>query len=52
MSFNKVVNGVTFTSDNFTNIDVSFDKKGFFTYLYISTTSRRFHSIEGISRYK
>ena len=41
MSFNKTVNGVTFTSDNFTNIDVSFDKKGFFTYIYISTTDNQ-----------
>ena len=41
MSFIKVVNGVTFTSDKFTNIDVNFDKKGFFTYIYISTTDNQ-----------
>lgn len=38
MSFNKVVNGVTFTSDNYTNIDVRVEKQRAFTYIYISTT--------------
>jgi len=38
MSFSKVVNGVTFTSSNFTNIDVNFEKQGAKTYIYISTT--------------
>ena len=51
MSFDKVVNGVTFTSDNFTNIDVSFDKKGFFTYLYISTTDNHTFNNDTTSDY-
>ena len=45
MSFNKTVNGVTFTSDNFTNIDVRFEKQGAFTYIYISTTDN--HAFNG-----
>ena len=51
MSFNKVVNGVTFTSDNFTNIDVSFENKGFFTYIYISTTDNQTFNNDTISDY-
>ena len=51
MSFNKVVNGVTFTSDNFTNIDVSFEKKGYFTYIYISTTDNQTFNNDTISDY-
>lgn len=51
MSFNKVVNGVTFTSDNFTNIDVSFEKKGFFTYIYISTTNNQTFNNDTTSDY-
>lgn len=51
MSFNKVVNGVTFTSDNFTNIDVSFDKKGFFTYIYINTTDNQAFNNDTTSDY-
>ena len=51
MSFNKVINGVTFTSDNYTNIDVSFDKKGFFTYLYISTTDNHTFNNDTTSDY-
>lgn len=38
MSFNKVVNGVTFTSDNYTNIDVRVERTRILTYIYISTT--------------
>lgn len=45
MSFNKTVNGVSFTSDNFTNIDVRFEKQGAFTYIYISTTDN--HAFNG-----
>lgn len=51
MSFSKVVNGVTFTSDNFTNIDVSFDQKGVFTYLYISTTDNHTFNSDTTSDY-
>lgn len=51
MSFNKVVNGVTFTSDNFNNIDVSFDKKGFFTYIYINTTDNQAFNNDTTSDY-
>lgn len=51
MSFNKVVNGVTFTSDNFTNIDVSFETKGFFTYIYISTTDNQAFNNDTTSDY-
>ena len=51
MSFNKVVNGVTFTSDNFTNIDVSFEKKGYFTYIYISTTDNQTFNNDTTSDY-
>ena len=51
MSFNKTVNGVTFTSDNFTNIDVSFDKKGYFTYIYISTTDNQDFNNDTLSNY-
>ena len=51
MSFIKTVNGVTFTSDNFTNIDVSFDKKGYFTYIYISTTDNQTFNNDTTSDY-
>ena len=51
MSFNKVVNGVTFTSDNYTNIDVSFETKGFFTYIYISTTDNQTFNNVTLSEY-
>lgn len=51
MSFNKVVNGVTFTSDNFTNIDVSFETKGYFTYIYISATDNQTFNNVTISDY-
>lgn len=51
MSFNKVVNGVTFTSDNFTNIDVRFEKTRFFTYIYISTTDNHAFNSTRISAY-
>ena len=51
MSFNKVVNGVTFTSDNFTNIDVRFERQGAFTYIYISTTDNHAFNSTRISDY-
>lgn len=51
MSFNKVVNGVTFTSDNFTNIDVRFERQGAFTYIYISTTDNHAFNSTTISNY-
>lgn len=51
MSFNKTVNGVTFTSDNFTNIDVRFEKNGAFTYIYISTTDNHAFNSTRISDY-
>ena len=51
MSFNKVVNGVTFTSDKFTNIDVTFEKTRFFTYIYISTTDNHAFNSTRISDY-
>ena len=51
MSFNKVVNGVTFTSDNFTHIDVRFEKTRFFTYIYISTTDNHAFNSTRISDY-
>lgn len=38
MSFNQTVNGVTFTSDNYANLDIRFEKDRAFTYIYISTT--------------
>ena len=38
MSFNQTVNGVTFTSDKYDNLDIRFEKDRAFTYLYISTT--------------
>lgn len=51
MSFNKVVNGVTFTSDNYTNIDVRFEKQRAFTYIYISTTDNHAFNSTTISNY-
>ena len=51
MSFNKVVNGVTFTSDNFTNIDVTFERTGFLSYIYISTTDNHGFNTTRISEY-
>lgn len=51
MSFNKTVNGVTFTSDNFTNINVRFEKNGAFTYIYISTTDNHAFNSTRISDY-
>lgn len=51
MSFNKTVNDVTFTSDNFTNIDVNFEIKGFFTYIYISTTDNQSFNSSATSDY-
>ena len=51
MSFNKTVNGITFTSDNFTNIDVRFEKTRAFTYIYISTTDNHAFNSTRISDY-
>ena len=51
MSFNKTVNGVTFTSNIFTNIDVSLEKNRAFTYLYISTTDNHAFNSTRISDY-
>ena len=51
MSFNKTVNGITFTSDIFTNIDVSLEKDRAFTYLYISTTDNHAFNSTRISDY-
>ena len=51
MSFSKVVNGVTFTSSNFTNIDVNFEKQGAKTYIYISTTDNHAFNSTTISDY-
>lgn len=51
MSFNKVVNGVTFTSDNFTNIDVRVERTRIITYLYISTTDNHAFNSTTISNY-
>lgn len=51
MSFNKVVNGVTFTSDIYTNIDVRFEKQRAFTYIYISTTDNHAFNSTTISDY-
>lgn len=51
MSFNKVVNGVTFTSDNFTNIDVRFERTRILTYIYISTTDNHAFNSTTISDY-
>ena len=51
MSFKKVVNGITFTSDKFTNIDVRFEKTRAFTYIYISTTDNHAFNSTRISDY-
>lgn len=51
MSFNKVVNGITFTSDNFTNIDVRFERTRILTYIYISTTDNHAFNSTTISDY-
>lgn len=51
MSFNKVVNGVTFTSDNYTNIDVRFERTRILTYIYISTTDNHAFNSTTISNY-
>ena len=51
MSFNKTVNGITFTSDIFTNIDVRFEKDRAITYLYISTTDNHAFNSTTISDY-
>ena len=51
MSFNKTVNGITFTSDNFTNIDVRFEKTRAFTYIYISTTDNHAFNSTRLSDY-
>lgn len=51
MSFNKVINGITFTSDNFTNIDVSFERTRLLTYISISTTDNHVFNSTTISDY-
>ena len=51
MSFNKTVNGITFTSNIFTNIDVRFEKDRAITYLYISTTDNHAFNSTTISDY-
>ena len=38
MSFNQTVNGVTFTSDKYANLNIRFETDRAFTYIYISTT--------------
>ena len=51
MSFNQTVNGVTFTSDNYTNIDVRFERTRIVTYVYISTTDNSIFNSITISDY-
>ena len=51
MSFKQTVNGVTFTSDIFSNLDVRFEKTRFFTYIYISTTDNHAFNSTTISNY-
>lgn len=51
MSFNKVVNGVTFTSDNYSNLDIRFEKNRSLTYIYISTTDNHAFNSTTISNY-
>ena len=51
MSFNKTVNGVTFTS-NFANIDVRFDKQDLYTHIYISTTDNNTFNSANVSDYQ
>lgn len=51
MSFNKVVNGVTFTSDNYPNIDVRVERTRILTYIYISTTDNHAFNSTTISNY-
>ncbi len=48
---NKVVNGVTFTSDNYTNIDVRYERTRALTYIYISTTDNHIFNSTTISNY-
>ena len=50
MSFNKVVNGVTFTS-KFANIDVRFDKQDLYTHIYISTTDNNTFNSTDVNDY-
>lgn len=49
--FKKVVNGVTFTSDNFKNIDVTFERTRVLTYIYISTTDNHAFNSTTINNY-
>ena len=51
MSFNQTVNGVTFTSDNYDNLNISIEKDRAFTYLYISTTDNHAFNSNRISDY-
>lgn len=51
MSFNKTVNGVTFTSDIYTNIDVRVERTRIVTYIYISTTDNSTFNSITISNY-
>ena len=49
MSFNQTVNGVTFTSDKYANLNIRFEKDRAFTYIYISTTDN--HAFNGTTIY-
>ena len=51
MSFKQTVNGVTFTSDNYANLDIKFEKTRFFTYISISTTDNHAFNSTRISDY-
>ena len=51
MSFNQTVNGVTFTSDNYDNLNISIEKDRAITYLYISTTDNHAFNSNRISDY-
>ena len=51
MSFNQTVNGVTFTSDIYTNLDVRVERTRVVTYIYISTTDNSTFNSITISNY-
>ena len=51
MSFNQTVNGVTFTSSNYNNLNIRFEKDRVFTYLYITTTDNHAFNSTTISDY-
>lgn len=51
MSFNQTVGGVTFTSDNYSNLNIRYERNRALTYLYITTTDNHAFNSTTISDY-